>query len=104
MYIYICTYIIYLHVFAFSLKPQEAEWRQYVKEHCNNDMLVANCLAASAFLTYCGGMSTDTRQRMGEFFMTICEHHGMPLPSKKLFRNMELVEFLEYPVSASSLC
>ena len=77
-----------------SLKTQESEWRAHVKEYNNNDVLVSNCIAAAAFLVYCGGMNTDVRLRMGEFFMTICEHHGIPLPSFKLFRNLELVNFL----------
>jgi hypothetical protein len=81
-----------------SLKPQEADWRQYVEEHCSNDMLVANSLAAAAFLTYCRAMNADCRSRLGEFFITICEHHSLPLPPKKLFKNMSLMEFLEKPV------
>lgn len=39
---------------------------------------------------------------MGEFFMQVCEHHGMPLPKKCLFRNMQLVEFLYTPVGFHS--
>ena len=34
--------------------------------------------------------------------MQVCEFHGLPLPKKKLFRNMELVEFLHKPVSNTS--
>ncbi|XP_023932047.1 dynein heavy chain 5, axonemal-like isoform X1 [Lingula anatina] len=77
-----------------SLKSQEQEWRQHVRENDSNEMLMANCIAAAAFLTYCGPMTTDTRKRMGEFFMYVCEHHGMPMPRKQLFRNLELIDFL----------
>ena len=41
---------------------------------------------------------------MGEFFLTICEHHGLPLTAKKLFKNMELIEFLYKPVSMAYSC
>jgi hypothetical protein len=36
---------------------------------------------------------------MGEFFMQVCEHHGMPVANKKLFKELTLVDFLCKPVS-----
>ncbi|XP_052708586.1 uncharacterized protein LOC128183562 isoform X10 [Crassostrea angulata] len=81
-----------------SLKPQEASWRKHVKENDCNEMLVANCVTASAFLAYCGPASIDVRKRMGEFFMQVCEFHGLPMPRNKLFRNMELITFLYKPM------
>ena len=80
------------------MRAQEEEWREHVDEFGNNDMLVANCIAASAFLVYCSGVTKDTRRRMGEFFMQICEHHGLPLPVRKLFNNFEMIDFLSAPV------
>ena len=44
-----------------SLRSQEQQWRVYLKEHSSNDMLIANCLSAAAFLVYCGALNTDTR-------------------------------------------
>jgi hypothetical protein len=82
-----------------SLKGLEQEWREHVAEYSSNNVLVANCVAASAFLVYCGAMNTDMRRRMGQFFMTICEHHGLPLPNKQLFRNLEIINFLYSGVS-----
>jgi len=48
--------------------------------------------------------STLDRRRMGEFFMQVCEHHKLPQPKQRLFRNMELVDFLYKPVSFNSIC
>ena len=44
------------------MKVEEKKWRQHVKEFGSNGVLVTNCIAAAAFLTYCGGMNTDARQ------------------------------------------
>ena len=85
------------------MRSQEGDWRSHVREFSNNDMLIANCITAAAFLVYCSSMGTDSRKRMGEFFMQICEHHGIPLPTRKLFVNIQLVDFLSSPVSKFSL-
>ncbi|XP_053397319.1 dynein axonemal heavy chain 5-like isoform X6 [Mercenaria mercenaria] len=77
-----------------SLKGQEEDWKQHVKDNDSNELLLANCISAAAFLTYCGPHNMDTRKRMGEFFMQVCEHHGMPLPKRCLFRNIQMVDFL----------
>lgn len=47
---------------------------------------------------------TFNRKRMGEFFMQVCEFHSLPMPRNKLFRNMELIDFLYKPVSYHSNC
>ena len=44
------------------MKVEEKKWRQHVREFGSNGVLVTNCIAAAAFLTYCGGMNTDARQ------------------------------------------
>ena len=36
---------------------------------------------------------------MGEFFMQVCEHHGLPLHKNLLFRTIQLIDFLYTPVS-----
>lgn len=81
------------------MKAEEEDWRAHVEEFNNNDMLIANCIASSAYIVYCSSMNTDTRKRMGEFFMQICGHHGIPMPSRILFNNIQLVDFLAKPVS-----
>ena len=43
------------------MKMEEKKWRHHVKEFGTNGVLVTNCIAAAAFLTYCGGMNTDAR-------------------------------------------
>ena len=43
------------------------------------------------------------RQRMGEFFMMVCEHHGIPMPAKKLFKDMQLFDFMYKQVRHISL-
>ena len=53
--------VSFLVGFNFSLKPQEASWRKHVKENDCNEMLVANCVTAAAFLAYCGPASIDVR-------------------------------------------
>ncbi|ESO89151.1 hypothetical protein LOTGIDRAFT_229063 [Lottia gigantea] len=86
-----------------SLKGQEEEWRQYVKDNDSNELLLANCLTAAAFLTYCGATNIDTRKRMGEFSMQVCEHHGLPLHKQLLFKNIELIDFLYTPLDEMEL-
>ena len=44
-----------------SMKSQEVGWRRHVKEFASNDVLIANCITAAAFFTYCGPMNVDTR-------------------------------------------
>ncbi|XP_067674368.1 uncharacterized protein [Haliotis asinina] len=86
-----------------SMRTQESMWRQHVNENDCNELLLANCITAAAFLTYGGAVNIDTRKRMGEFFMQVCEHHGLPLHRKLLFRNMELIEFLYTPLDVMHL-
>ncbi|BFZ10055.1 hypothetical protein BsWGS_13094 [Bradybaena similaris] len=40
---------------------------------------------------------------MGEFFMQVCEQHGLPLHKKQLFRNLELADFLYTPLDIIKL-
>lgn len=47
--------------FDYSLYGQELEWRGFVKENDSNDLLLANCVTAAAFLVYCGSANIDTR-------------------------------------------
>ena len=82
------------------MKDQEYGWRQYVKDNDCNELLLSNCIVASAFLVYCAAVDIDTRKRMGEFFMHVCEHHRLPLHPKLLFKNIELIELLYSPVSS----
>ena len=76
---------------SFSLKTQEGVWRQYVKENDGNELLLANCIAASAFLTYSGPVNVDTRS----------VSHGAPLQpamaalSERLAWTEHLKELLE---------
>ncbi|WAR07684.1 DYHG-like protein [Mya arenaria] len=86
-----------------SMRAQEGDWKQHVKDNDCNELLLANCVSAAAFLTYCGPHNMDTRKRMGEFFMQVCEHHGMPLPKKSLFRNLQMVDFLYTPLDIMHL-
>ena len=99
--IIVFSFYLYNCSSCFSLKGQEDDWKKHVKDNDCNELLLANCISASAFLTYCGPCNMDTRKRMGEFFMQVCEHHGLPLPKKSLFRNQQLVEFLYKPVSST---
>jgi len=34
------------------------------------------------------------RKRLGEFFVNICQHHGLPLPEEVLFRKLQLFDYL----------
>jgi hypothetical protein len=86
-----------LHIF--SLKDQEAVWKKYVSDNDSNETLLANCITAAAFLTYCGPLNTDTRQKLGKFFMMQCDAHGIKMGKRQLFYDMELVDFLYTPVS-----
>ncbi|XP_035829673.1 dynein heavy chain 5, axonemal isoform X2 [Aplysia californica] len=86
-----------------SLKSQEQKWRQDVKDNDCNELLLANCITAAGTLTYCGAVNIDTRRRMGEFFMQVCEHHGLPLHKNMLFRNCELIDFLYTPLDVIHL-
>lgn len=44
-----------------SLKYMEREWKAYVDEYTSSEILLSNCIAAAAFLTYCGAMGVDRR-------------------------------------------
>lgn len=44
-----------------SLKYMEREWKAYVDEYTTSEILLSNCIAAAAFLTYCGAMGVDRR-------------------------------------------
>lgn len=39
----------------------EQEWKAYVDEYTSSEILLSNCIAAAAFLTYCGAMGVDRR-------------------------------------------
>ena len=39
----------------------EREWKAYVDEYTSYEILLSNCIAAAAFLTYCGAMGVDRR-------------------------------------------
>lgn len=54
-------------MFFHSLKDQEAGWRQQAKDNGSNELLLANCLAAAGFLTYCGAVNIDTRSSYSLF-------------------------------------
>ncbi|KAI8520697.1 hypothetical protein Bbelb_004510 [Branchiostoma belcheri] len=86
-----------------SLREQELLWQQSVEENSSNDLLLSNCIAASAFLTYCGPMSLDGRNSMYEFFLHVCEHYGLPIPNKMLYRDIPLVNFLYTDVQIKQL-
>ncbi|XP_048577711.1 dynein axonemal heavy chain 8 isoform X3 [Nematostella vectensis] len=78
-----------------SLKHMEREWKAYVEEYSSPEVLLANCIAASAFLTYCGPMGIDRRKRMGKYFMQVCRDNGLPIQTKHLFSRLTLSEFLK---------
>ncbi|XP_074662754.1 uncharacterized protein LOC141915202 [Tubulanus polymorphus] len=86
-----------------NLKTQEELWQKFVEEYETDETLLANSITAAAFLVYCGSMATDTRKRLGEFFMYACEHHGIKLNPKQLFRNTQLIDFLYTPIEIKKL-
>ena len=48
-------------VLSCSLRYMEREWKSYVDEYTSSEILLSNCIAAAAFLTYCGAMGVDRR-------------------------------------------
>ncbi|CAH1226669.1 DNAH5 [Branchiostoma lanceolatum] len=86
-----------------SLREQELLWQQSVEENSSNDLLLSNCITAAAFLTYCGPMGLDGRNSMYEFFLHVCEHYGLPIPNKMLYRDVPLVNFLYTDVQIKHL-
>lgn len=78
-----------------SLKDMEREWKAYVDEYTSSEILLANCVAAAAFLTYCGAMGVDRRKRMGKFFMQVCRDNGLKVQHQHLFSRLTLPEFLK---------
>ena len=103
----------------------EQEWKAYVDEYTSSEILLSNCIAAAAFLTYCGPMGVDRRfanknnsfaffflflntycdgyfvyificrKRMGKFFMRVCKGNGLKVQSQYLFDRVTLPEFLK---------
>ncbi|XP_077977225.1 dynein axonemal heavy chain 8-like isoform X3 [Glandiceps talaboti] len=86
-----------------SLKSKEHQWREYVNDNCEMELLLSNCITAAAFLTYCAPMDTDTRKRFADEFNELCSHHGLREPKKKLFKNISLIEFLYSKVDIQAL-
>ncbi|XP_068697910.1 dynein axonemal heavy chain 8-like [Montipora foliosa] len=82
-----------------SLKYMEREWKAYVEEYNSSEILLANCIAAAAFLTYCGAMGVDRRKRMGKFFMQVCRESGLKVQHQHLFDRLTLPEFLKGKVT-----
>lgn len=78
-----------------SLKYMEREWKAYVDEYTTSEILLSNCIAAAAFLTYCGAMGVDRRKRMGKFFMQVCRDNGLKVQYQHLFDRHTLPEFLK---------
>lgn len=78
-----------------SLKYMEREWKSYVDEYTSSEILLSNCIAAAAFLTYCGAMGVDRRKRMGKFFMQVCRDNGLKVQHQHLFDRLTLPEFLK---------
>lgn len=118
-----CSLFLFV-VFTFhSLKHMEQEWKAYVDEYTSTEILLSNCIAAAAFLTYCGAMGVDRRfvnknnsfdffllnicgdgyfvyificrKRMGKFFMRVCKGNGLKVQSQHLFDRLTLPEFLK---------
>lgn len=83
-----------------SLQQEQQRWQVYVDDHSNTEWLLSNCVVTAAFLIYCGGMTTDCRRRLADFFNHMSEHHGLPVPKKRMFRDIPLMDFLYTPVSA----
>lgn len=100
----------------------EREWKAYVDEYTSSEILLSNCVAAAAFLTYCGAMGVDrrfvdlplyfllgtnslhnfitgdifvSRKRMGKFFMQVCRDNGLKVQHQHLFDRLTLPEFLK---------
>ena len=42
-------------------RVREKDWTEFVDANSSNDLLVANCLSAAAFLVYCSGINVDAR-------------------------------------------
>ena len=91
---YTSSKISYFVFLSPSLQQEHKRWQQYVDDNSENEWLLSNCVSAAAFLTYCGGMTSDSRKRLAEFFNHMSGHHGLPVPKKQLFRDISLINFL----------
>ncbi|CAE1271156.1 DNAH [Acanthosepion pharaonis] len=80
-----------------SLKKKELEWQSYVQEE-SNEVLVTNSLLASAFMTYCGPFHIKHRQTLCDSFLQICKEHHFPEPYHKLFKNLDLHQYIFPPM------
>ena len=89
--------IVLLH-FPYSLQQEKERWQTYVDEHAENEWLLSNCMVAAAYLTYCGGMTSDSRYRLGEYFSKVCEEVQFPIPKRRLLKDVSLIHFLYTPV------
>ncbi|XP_071801693.1 uncharacterized protein [Asterias amurensis] len=86
-----------------SLQQELKRWQAYVDDNAVNEWLLSTCVAAAGFLTYSGGMDPDSRIRLSEYFNVMCERHGLPMPKKKLFKDIPLIRFLYSEVEIESL-
>ena len=90
----------YLLIVSFSLQQELKRWQAYVDDNAVNEWLLSTCVAAAGFLTYSGGMDPDSRIRLSEYFNVMCERHGLPMPKKKLFKDVPLIRFLYSEVNS----
>ncbi|XP_030850579.1 dynein heavy chain 8, axonemal isoform X3 [Strongylocentrotus purpuratus] len=86
-----------------SLQQEKERWQTYVDENADNEWLLSNCMTAAAFLTYCGGMTSDSRQRMGEYINQVCVDTGFPIPKRRVLKDVSLIQFLYTPFEIESL-
>ena len=66
----------------------EREWKAYVDEYTSSEILLPNCIAAAAFLTYCGAMGVD--RRFVETGFNLFFYAG------KCFINLHTIQYLQY--------
>ncbi|XP_041462850.1 dynein heavy chain 8, axonemal-like [Lytechinus variegatus] len=86
-----------------SLQQEKERWQTYVDENADNEWLLSNCMTAAAFLTYCGGMTSDSRQRFGDYINQVCVDTGFPIPKRRVLKDVSLIQFLYTPVEIESL-
>ncbi|RDD45872.1 Dynein heavy chain 5, axonemal [Trichoplax sp. H2] len=77
-----------------SLETQTKLWQDLVDENTSLDLLLANCVCASAFLAYLGPLGADARSNCAAEFMRACMRNKLPVAKKAIFTDVTLAEFV----------
>lgn len=79
-----------------SLKACQDSWQRRLDTLPKIEMLMANCILASAITVYCGPLKTHARHMFFERLQAVCKSHGFPAADQDLGNILKLEAFSEF--------